>query len=86
MEVAGLCHSDYHFMKGHAVLPLPLVAGHEGSGTVVDVGEGVERVKPGDRCILSFVSTAATAGYAVRDGPTYARRTSRPGCGNTTGR
>ena len=56
VDVAGLCHSDYHFTKGHAVLPLPLVAGHEGSGTVVDVGECVERVMPGDRCILSFVS------------------------------
>lgn len=52
---AGLCASDIHIMKGTATLPLPVVLGHEGAGTVVDVGPGVTRVKPGDRCILSFV-------------------------------
>ena len=30
--------------------------GHEGAGTVVEVGPGVTTVKPGDRCIMSFVS------------------------------
>ena len=54
--VAGLCASDHHFMIGMANFPLPVVLGHEGAGTVVEVGEGVTRVKPGDRCILSFVS------------------------------
>ena len=53
---AGVCASDRHIMTGSAILPLPLVLGHEGAGTVVEVGEGVTRVKPGDRCILSFVS------------------------------
>ena len=57
MGVAGLCASDIHIMKGAAALPLPVVLGHEGAGTVVEVGEGVSRVKPGDRCILSFVSS-----------------------------
>lgn len=52
---AGLCASDIHIMKGTATLPLPVVLGHEGAGTVVEVGEGVTRVKPGDRCVLSFV-------------------------------
>ncbi len=54
--VAGICASDHHVMTGNAVLPLPVVLGHEGAGTVIEVGEGVTRVKPGDRCILSFVS------------------------------
>ena len=56
MGAAGLCASDHHVMTGTATLPMPVVLGHEGSGTVVEVGEGVTRVKPGDRCILSFVS------------------------------
>ncbi len=55
-EVAGLCASDHHVMKGRAIQPLPIVLGHEGAGIVEEVGEGVTRVKPGDRCILSFVS------------------------------
>ncbi len=57
MNAAGICASDHHVITGEAVFPLPLVLGHEGSGTVVEVGEGVSRVKPGDRCVLSFVSS-----------------------------
>ena len=53
---AGVCASDRHVMKGTSLLPLPVVLGHEAAGTVEEVGEGVVRVKPGDRCILSFVS------------------------------
>ena len=56
-NAAGLCASDHHVITGTAAAPLlPAVLGHEGSGTVVEVGSGVTRVKPGDRCILSFVS------------------------------
>jgi NDMA-dependent alcohol dehydrogenase len=52
---AGICRSDYHFMKGEATTMLPVVLGHEGAGVVQAVGEGVTRVKPGDHVILSFV-------------------------------
>lgn len=56
MGAAGVCASDHHVMEGTALLPLPCVLGHEGAGTVEAVGPGVTSVKPGDRCILSFVS------------------------------
>jgi S-(hydroxymethyl)glutathione dehydrogenase/alcohol dehydrogenase len=56
MAAAGVCASDHHVMHGTALLPTPVVLGHEGAGTVEAVGEGVTSVKPGDRCILSFVS------------------------------
>ncbi|MBI4197727.1 MAG: Zn-dependent alcohol dehydrogenase [Chloroflexi bacterium] len=52
---AGICRSDLHVIKGEANHLLPVVLGHEGSGTVLDVGQGVTRVKPGDRVILAFV-------------------------------
>jgi NDMA-dependent alcohol dehydrogenase len=52
---AGVCRSDLHFQKGEATIALPAVLGHEGSGTVSAIGEGVTLVKPGDRVILSFV-------------------------------
>ena len=52
---AGVCRSDLHFQKGEATIALPAVLGHEGSGTVLAIGEGVTLVKPGDRVILSFV-------------------------------
>ena len=52
---AGICRSDLHFQKGEATIALPAVLGHEGSGTVEAVGDGVSMVKAGDRVILSFV-------------------------------
>ena len=57
VSAAGLCLSDHHIMHGTIVFPLPSVLGHEGAGTVAAVGPGVTAVKPGDRCILSFVSS-----------------------------
>ncbi|MDA1257283.1 MAG: Zn-dependent alcohol dehydrogenase [Chloroflexi bacterium] len=56
MDAAGVCASDIHVMHGTAILPLPVVLGHEGAGTVEAVGEGVTNLTPGQRCILSFVS------------------------------
>mgnify|MGYP001166189736 CR=1 FL=1 len=69
MNAAGLCASDHHVMKGTAVLPLPVVLGHEGAGTIVEVGEGVTRVKPGDRCILSFISSCGHCRQCRTDNP-----------------
>lgn len=55
MAAAGVCASDHHVMLGQTNFPMPIVLGHEGAGFVDAVGEGVTSVKPGDRCILSFV-------------------------------
>ena len=57
ISAAGLCLSDHHIMHGTIVFPLPSVLGHEGAGVVEAVGPGVTAVNPGDRCILSFVSS-----------------------------
>ena len=51
MLVGGVCHSDLHVMTGHLQAPLPLILGHEGVGTVVEVGPGVTSVRPGDNVI-----------------------------------
>lgn len=48
---SGLCHSDLHFMEGLVPYPMPVVLGHEASGIVEQVGEGVTDVKPGDHVI-----------------------------------
>ena len=54
-KVAGLCHSDLHLTSGDMPATLPLVAGHEGAGVVVDVGPEVHHVKPGDHVVGSFI-------------------------------
>ena len=58
--VAGLCHSDLHFMEGLYPWPLPAILGHESSGVVEEVGSDVAYVKPGDHvvtCLSVFCGT-----------------------------
>jgi S-(hydroxymethyl)glutathione dehydrogenase/alcohol dehydrogenase len=52
---SGICHSDWFAAHGnYPNLALPMVLGHEGSGTVVDVGADVRRVRRGDRVICTI--------------------------------
>lgn len=55
MGGSGLCHSDEHVLTGDLPWPLPMIGGHEGAGTVVEVGPGVEWLRPGDRVIFGFL-------------------------------
>ena len=58
--VAGLCHSDLHFIEGLYPHPLPVVLGHESAGVVEQVGSEVSYVKPGDHvitCLSVFCGT-----------------------------
>ncbi|MFI1829290.1 alcohol dehydrogenase catalytic domain-containing protein [Streptomyces sp. NPDC020412] len=55
MHRAGLCHSDLSAMSGVLAHPAPFVPGHEGAGEVVEVGEGVTHVAPGDRVIVCWM-------------------------------
>lgn len=51
----GVCHSDLHVISGHAPFPRPCVLGHEISGTVDAVGEGVAALAVGQAVVCSFV-------------------------------
>ncbi len=55
MTAAGLCHSDLSVITGVRPRPVPMALGHEASGTVVQVGAGVNDLKSGDRVVLVFV-------------------------------
>jgi L-iditol 2-dehydrogenase len=52
MLVVGVCGSDIHYYTqgkiGSQVVKYPFPVGHEGAGVVVEVANGVKRVKPGD--------------------------------------
>ena len=55
ISASGVCHSDLSVQNGTIPLPTPIVLGHEGAGVVIEVGEGVTTVAPGDHVVLSFV-------------------------------
>jgi S-(hydroxymethyl)glutathione dehydrogenase/alcohol dehydrogenase len=54
IHAASLCHSDLSVMNGTLTRPTPMILGHEGAGEVLETGEGVTRVKPGDRVIICW--------------------------------
>ena len=49
VKYSGICGSDIPRVLNHGVHFYPIVLGHEFSGDVVEVGEGVTKVKVGDR-------------------------------------
>jgi S-(hydroxymethyl)glutathione dehydrogenase/alcohol dehydrogenase len=66
LVASGLCHSDEHLVTGDMKMPAemnellgfpqyPIIGGHEGAGTVLEVGKNVQSVKPGDSVVFSFI-------------------------------
>ena len=49
VKVSGICGSDVPRVLEHGVHFYPIVLGHEFSGEVLEIGEGVTKVKVGDR-------------------------------------
>ena len=66
LTASGLCHSDEHLVTGDLPFPLPVVGGHEGAGTVVEVGAGVEDLAEGDSVILTFLPSCGHCSYCAR--------------------
>jgi aryl-alcohol dehydrogenase len=53
---AGLCHTDLLPRVPDFMASPPIITGHEGSGVIDEVGDGVRDLTPGDHVILSFDS------------------------------
>jgi len=69
---SGLCHTQLNEWKGSKGPDpfLPHTLGHEGSGIVLEVGEGVTKVKPGDHVVLSWLKgTGLDAPSTTYQGP-----------------
>ena len=56
VHTVGICGSDVHYYKhgriGDFVVETPMVLGHEGSGTIIEIGAAVNHLKPGDRVCM----------------------------------
>jgi alcohol dehydrogenase len=64
VDTTTICGTDLHILKGD----VPAVAegrilGHEGVGTVVEVGPAVSTVEVGDRVIISCISACGACSY-----------------------
>ncbi|KAG6101910.1 hypothetical protein E4U30_000686 [Claviceps sp. LM220 group G6] len=56
VNYTGICGSDVHYWHhgaiGHFVVKEPMVLGHESAGTVIETGNEVTHLKPGDRVAI----------------------------------
>ncbi|MBA2281159.1 MAG: Zn-dependent alcohol dehydrogenase [Actinomycetota bacterium] len=67
IDASGVCHSDLTVQKGGVPFPPPIILGHEGAGTILEVGDAVSRVKVGDKVICSFVPACGNCWYCLHD-------------------
>ena len=74
IEAAGVCHSDYHYMRGDLVAPLPLVLGHEGAGIVEELGPDTHGpIRVGDRVALLWRPRCGSCDACVAGNPVLCR-------------
>ena len=66
VKACGVCHTDLHYREGAINNNFPFLLGHEASGTVESVGEGVDNVAPGDFVIIAWRSPCGTCRSCVR--------------------
>ena len=50
-KASGVCRTDLHYIEGNYSHQLPVVLGHEVSGIVKEVGDGVKYLKKGDTVV-----------------------------------
>ena len=64
VDTTTICGSDLHILKGDVPeTPAGTILGHEAVGTVLTVGTGVKTVVPGDRVLVSCISSCGRCRY-----------------------
>lgn len=69
VAATAICHSDIHDIHGDFGGTLPFVGGHETAGCVVEVGEDVTYVTPGDRVIVSLLEACGKCRWCLSGRP-----------------
>jgi S-(hydroxymethyl)mycothiol dehydrogenase len=71
VQACGVCHTDLHYREGGINDDFPFLLGHEASGIVESVGEGVTEVAPGDFVILNWRAVCGQCRACQRGKPWY---------------
>lgn len=69
VAAAAVCHSDVFFIDGAWGEQPPTVYGHEVAGRVVETGEGVDSVAPGDHAIVTLIRACGTCHFCLSGQP-----------------
>ncbi len=66
VKATGICHTDHFTLSGADPEGLfPAILGHEGAGVVVETGDGVKSVKPGDHVIPLYTPECRECEYCL---------------------
>lgn len=71
IKACGICHTDLHYREGGINDEFPFLLGHEASGIVESVGEGVTSVAPGDTVVLNWRAVCGQCRACKRGRPWY---------------
>ncbi|MGX1850342.1 S-(hydroxymethyl)mycothiol dehydrogenase [Streptomyces sp. NPDC055299] len=71
IQACGVCHTDLHYKQGGINDDFPFLLGHEASGVVESVGDGVTDVAPGDFVILNWRAVCGECRACRRGRPQY---------------
>ncbi len=77
VRAAGVCHSDLHPARGEWQVRTPLVLGHEGTGIVREVGEGVSSVREGDHVVFCWAPSCGVCPPCLEGRPVLCDRLER---------
>src|SRR5690348_4767827 len=71
VQACGVCHTDLHYREGGINDDFPFLLGHEASGLVEAIGEGVTDLAPGDFVILNWRAVCGQCRACKRGRPWY---------------
>ena len=69
IKATGVCHSDLSVLSGTLPNNFPAVIGHEAAGEVVEVGDQVTAVAPGDRVVICWTPSCGLCADCVAGRP-----------------
>lgn len=68
---SGVCHTDLHYKHGGISDDFPFLLGHEATGIVSAIGEGVDEIAVGDRVILNWRAVCGRCRACEKGQPQY---------------
>jgi S-(hydroxymethyl)glutathione dehydrogenase / alcohol dehydrogenase len=67
LGASGVCHSDLSLKNGYVGIMPGTILGHEGAGTIVEVGKEVTKFKKGDHIVAAFIPACGDCYFCLHD-------------------
>ena len=72
VDTTTICGTDLHILKGDVpTVDVGRILGHEGVGTVTEVGSAVSKIAVGDRVIISCITACGSCSYCQQQLPSH---------------